>query len=57
MYGIVPNVHADLLGDKGDATDAKTMEDTVDTFPFSFGCGRSAAYVYTLYRNFFCIMR
>lgn len=29
------------MGDKGDTTDAKTMEDTVDTFPFSFKSGRS----------------
>lgn len=50
MYSIVPNVHSDIhfLGDKGDTTDAKTMEDTVDTFPFSFKSGRSPVYVYTI---------
>lgn len=26
-----------FLADKNDTTDAKNMEDTVDTFPFSFG--------------------
>jgi hypothetical protein len=45
LYLIFILIH--FLGDKGDTTDAKTMEDTVDTFPFSFSKGRSAAYVYS----------